>query len=192
MLGLIPSVEGLPRTKDQPPLSKKEFCTNGLQTWTGSSLGLQPAISPPDFGLVSLHNPVNQFCVYLYLSVCVCVLVAQLRLTLCDPIDCSLPGLSVHGILQAGILERRAIPFSRGSSQPKNQAQVSYIAGRFFTVWAMSKVPICTHTHTPCLFWRNLTNIDGLAGSLKKIRHFLNTYSQAKQFELHLVFTASH
>ena len=50
-----------------------------------------------------------------------------------------------------------------------------------------------THTHTPYLFWRNLFNIDGLAGSFfKKKRHFLNTYSQAKQFELHLVFTASH
>ena len=136
MLGLIQSAEGLPRTKDQPPLSKKEFCTNGLQTRTGSSLGLQPAISPPDFGLVSLHNSVNQFCVYLYLSisiciclylsvcvcvcVCVCVLVAQLCLTLCNSMDCSLPGLSVHGILQAGILEWGAVPFSRGSSQPRN------------------------------------------------------------------------
>ena len=44
------------------------------------------------------------------------VLVAQLFLTLCDPRDCSLPGSSVHGILQATILERVAISFSRGSS----------------------------------------------------------------------------
>ena len=44
------------------------------------------------------------------------VLVAQLCLTLCNPMDCSPPGLSVHGILQARILEWVAIPFSRGSS----------------------------------------------------------------------------
>ena len=50
--------------------------------------------------------------------------------TLCDPMDCSLPGSSVHGILQARILEWVAIPFSRGSSQSRDQTQVSCIAGR--------------------------------------------------------------
>ena len=45
--------------------------------------------------------------------VCVCVLIAQSCLTLCDPMDCSLPGSSVYGILQARILDRVAIPFSR-------------------------------------------------------------------------------
>ena len=64
------------------------------------------------------------------------VLVAQLCLTLCDPVDCSPPGFSVHGILQARILEWIAIPFSRGFTQPGDQIQVSCIAGRFFTVWA--------------------------------------------------------
>ena len=54
-------------------------------------------------------------------------------LTLCDPMDCSLPGSSVHGILQAKILEWGAVPFSRGSSQPRNQTRVSCIAGGFFT-----------------------------------------------------------
>ena len=48
--------------------------------------------------------------------------------------DCSPPGSSVHGILQARILESVAIPFSRGSSQPRNQTIVSYwLAGRFFS-----------------------------------------------------------
>ena len=56
--------------------------------------------------------------------------------TLRDPMDCSLPGSSVHGIFQARILERFAIPFSRGSSQPKDQNQVSCIAGIFFTIRA--------------------------------------------------------
>ena len=63
-------------------------------------------------------------------------LVPQSGLTLCDPVDCSPPGFSVHGILQARILEWIAIPFSRGSSQPGDRIQVSCIAGRFFTVWA--------------------------------------------------------
>ena len=53
-----------------------------------------------------------------------------------QPMDCSLPGSTVHGILQARILEWVAIPFSRGYSQPKDQTQVSQIAGRFFTIWS--------------------------------------------------------
>ena len=55
---------------------------------------------------------------------------------LCDPVDCSPPGSSVHGILQARILEWVAISFSRGSSWPRDQTQVSCIAGRCFNLWA--------------------------------------------------------
>ena len=62
------------------------------------------------------------------------VLVAQSCPTLCDPMDCSLPGSSVHGISQARILEWVAIPFSRGSSRPRDQTLVSCIAGRCFTL----------------------------------------------------------
>ena len=51
--------------------------------------------------------------------------------------NCSLPGFSVHEILHARILEWVAIFFSRGSNQPRDQSQVSYIAGEFFTVWAI-------------------------------------------------------
>ena len=57
--------------------------------------------------------------------------VAQWCPTLCNPMD-----YIVHGILQARILEWAAFPFSRGSSQPRDQTQVSCIAGRFFTSWA--------------------------------------------------------
>ena len=65
------------------------------------------------------------------------VLVAQSRLTLCDTMDRSPPGSSVHAILQARILELVAVQFSRGSSWwPWDQSQVFCIAGRFFTVWA--------------------------------------------------------
>ena len=53
---------------------------------------------------------------------------AQSCLTLCDPVDCTVPG-----ILQVGILEWVAFPFSRGCSQPRDRAQVSCIAGGFFT-----------------------------------------------------------
>ena len=64
------------------------------------------------------------------------VLVAQSYLTLCDPMDSSLPASSVHGIIQARILEWVAISFSRGSSQPRERTPVSCMAGTFFTVWA--------------------------------------------------------
>ena len=50
--------------------------------------------------------------------------------------DCSPPASSVHGIVQARILEGAAIPFSRGSSQPRDQTWVSRVAGRFFTIRA--------------------------------------------------------
>ena len=60
--------------------------------------------------------------------------VTQSCLTLCNPMDCSPPGSSVHGILQARILEWVAISFSRGSSQPRDRTQVSRIAGRPFNL----------------------------------------------------------
>ena len=59
------------------------------------------------------------------------VQVTQSCLTLCDPMD-----YTAHGIFQARILEWVAVPFSRGSSQPRDQTQVSCIAVRFFTSWA--------------------------------------------------------
>ena len=63
-------------------------------------------------------------------------LVAQSCPTLCDPMDCNLPGSCVHGLLQIRILEWVAIPFFRGSSRPGDWTQVSRIAARRFTVWA--------------------------------------------------------
>ena len=63
------------------------------------------------------------------------VKVAQSCLTLCHPMD-----YTVHGILQARILEWVAIPFSRGSSRPRDRTQVSHIAGGFFTSWATREV----------------------------------------------------
>ena len=64
------------------------------------------------------------------------LLVAHSSLTLYNPMNCSLPGSSVFGISQSRILVWFAISFSRGSSHPKDQTQVSCTAGRFFTVGA--------------------------------------------------------
>ena len=76
------------------------------------------------------------------------VLVTQSCPALCNHMDYSSPGSSVQGILQARILERGAIPFSRGSSSPMDRAQVSCLAGKFFSVSATrkplsSKLNIC-------------------------------------------------
>ena len=67
------------------------------------------------------------------------LVVAQSCLTLCDPMDCSPSGFSVHGILQARILEWVAIPFSRGSSWLRDRTWISRTVGKFFTIWATRK-----------------------------------------------------
>ena len=72
---------------------------------------------------------------------------AQSCLTLCNPVDCSLPGSSIHGIFQARVLEWVAIFFSRGSSLPRDQTQVSHIVGRRFTLW------VTIHTELLKTFW---------------------------------------
>ena len=61
---------------------------------------------------------------------------AQSCPTLCDLMDCGLPGSSVHGFLQARILECVGISFSRGSSQPRDPTWVTCIVDRFFTICA--------------------------------------------------------
>ena len=62
--------------------------------------------------------------------------VAQSCPILCDPIVCSLPAFSIHGILQARIMEWVTISFSRGSSRPRDWIRVSHIGGRRFNLWA--------------------------------------------------------
>ena len=64
-------------------------------------------------------------CVCVCVCVCVC---AQLCPTHCDPMDCSLPGSSVHGIFQARILEQVTVSSSRGSSQPRDRTHISYVS----------------------------------------------------------------
>ena len=80
------------------------------------------------------------------------MLVAQPCPTLWDPVDCSLPGSSVHGIFLTRILERVAISSSRGSSRLRDRTHVSCVscnAGRFFYCWAIGDLPACA--------WKNPT-----------------------------------
>ena len=87
--------------------------------------------------------------IYIYMKN-VKVLAAQLCLTICSPMDCSPLGSSVHGIQ----LEWVAMPFSKGSSQPRNRTQVSCIAGKFFTDWAMREALVSSTKHQkPLTVW---------------------------------------
>ena len=79
----------------------------------------------------------------IYITLCAVLCVVALSCpTLCNCMDCSPPGSSVHGILQARILEWVAMPSSRESSQVRDRTQVSGIAGRFFTVGATGEAHI--------------------------------------------------
>ena len=81
----------------------------------------------------------------------------QLFLTLCNPMDCSPPGSSVHGIIPAGILEWVAISSSRKSSQPRDQTHVSCLAGEFFTTEPSGKLSVSFLTKTLILHYQGPT-----------------------------------
>ena len=72
--------------------------------------------------------------------------------------DCSLAGSSVHGILQTRLLEWVAIPFSRGSSQPSDQTQVSCTAGSFLTIWATREACVVVLNSRSVLFSRSVVS----------------------------------
>ena len=105
----------------------------------------------------AVHNDFCNFSIVYYIaihSLKICSLVenmcsdTQSCPTLCDPTGCSQPGSSVHGILQKRILECVVISFSRGSSWPRDQIQVSHIAGRHFNLWATKE-----SNHRPKVEW---------------------------------------
>ena len=96
----------------------------------------KPSCSCCVVGMEGIHRKAQRLSGSIHL-----VIVTQSCPTLCDPTDCSLPGSSVHGILQARILEWIAIPFSRRTSQPRDWTLVSCLTGRFFTIWATGKLP---------------------------------------------------
>ena len=80
--------------------------------------------------------------VWATLSPCACVCVSRSVVSFCDLMDCSPPGYSVHGILQARTLEWVVMPSSRGSSWPRDRTWVFCIAGGFFTVWVTREAPL--------------------------------------------------
>ena len=86
----------------------------------------------------TLHSINSNYCCWCscYYNQCVWVLVTQWCLSLCNTMDYSSPGSSVHGIFQERILEWVDIPFTRRSFWPRDQTWVSCMAGRFHTVWA--------------------------------------------------------
>ena len=86
--------------------------------------------------------------------------------TLCDPMDCSLPGSPIHGILQAIVLEGVAISFSRGSSRPRDRTRVSRIVDRRFTVWATREPTIMSR-------WYTWTKFSFVPGEFQKIKSCL-------------------
>ena len=93
------------------------------------TLASTPRLRPVLSRASQLSQPISHFS-FPHMPV-LCCSTAQLCLTLCDPMDCT-----VHGLFQARILEWVAFPFSRGSPQPRDWTQVSCIVGRFFTSWA--------------------------------------------------------
>ena len=105
-------------------------------------------------------------CWIIYVCVCVCVYkseseVVQSCLTLCNPVDCGPPDSSIRGILQTRVLEWVAISFSSRSSQPRDQMQVSCIAGRCFTICA---------TREAHMYITNLINIVYLVLKLNNLK----------------------
>ena len=108
-----------------------------------------------------------------------CALVAQLCLTLDNPMDDSQPGSSVYGILQARVVEWVAIPFSRGSSRPRDRNWVSRIAGRFFTMglWmSICSSTMCIEAIFPslncfCTFVKDKTYLCGSISEFSNLFH---------------------
>ena len=89
------------------------------------------------------------------------VLVAQSCPTLCNPMDCSLRGSSVHRIFQTRILQWVAIPFFMGSSQPRDKTRVSHIAGTCFILYCLSHPPQFKNkgkTNNPTEKWAKTLN----------------------------------
>ena len=94
-----------------------------------------PSLSP---GICSDSCPLSQWCVRSMCCVLCCAQSPQSCPTLCDPVDCSPPGYSVHGISQARILEWVVVPSFRRSSQPRDWTPVSYLSR---TGWFLPLVP---------------------------------------------------
>ena len=107
-------------------------------------------------------------------------LVAWLCPTLCEPMDCSQPGSSVHGILQARILEWVAFPFSRVSSQPRDWTRISCIVDRYFIVWATRIVSKISKANVQTVFTLRPQNI--IRSTEKEIPYWITEFHCLKEF----------
>ena len=103
------------------------------------------------------------------------VKVAQSCPTLCDPMD-----YTIHSILQVSILEWVAFPFSRGSSQPRDQTQVSRIAGGFFTSWATREARETNKVHLKKWKETGQINFAGLFYLPQHLQNIINMLSREK------------
>jgi len=104
--------------------------------------------------------------------------------------DCSPPGSSVHGILQARVLESVAIPFSMGPSLSRDQPQDSCIAGIFFTIWTTREALIWIHWLLNSQFYMRvfLKNFQ----SISEISLTLSIYPSIHQFFIYRLSLSSH
>ena len=131
-------------------------------------------------------------------------LVAQSCLTVCNPMDCSPPGSSVHGILQTRILEWVAIPFSRGCSWLRSRTLFSCIVGRFFTIWALGKpwIRIIRYTNYPStvlgpgnknlkVFWEDKSR-SGAMASASRHQEFWKHFIYYLITTMNVLFLLSH
>ena len=111
--------------------------------------------------------------------------VAQSCPTLCYPMDCSLPGSSVHGIFQAIVLEWIAISFSRGPSQPRDWTRVSCIVDRRFTIWATREVPFIVVGKIKCInAYKLLSTVSRIQETLSVSTLVLMIYTEAEYYFL--------
>ena len=122
-------------------MHRSVFSSRGVETRVGWWAHEQPVPKGPTSGHEASSPGCRLWCRGLYRESQPSIMkaeseseVTQSCLTLCDPMDCSLPSSSVHGIFQARTLEWVAISFSRGSFQPRDRTQISHTAGRRFTV----------------------------------------------------------
>ena len=157
-------INAMPRVStSQPCICKKEEMSSGLTSSKITSLlwKAEQFPAPPNTHYLEPWKP------RVHDVICVC---AQLPLcpTLCDPMDCSPPGSSVHGILQARILEWVAMSSSTGSSWPKDWTYISCVSSigrQILYHWATWEAPFradwvfksrenALHTHgDPCFYW---------------------------------------
>ena len=156
------------------------WSSSGLRRWLYNQLDVAAPPRPQPRGSEELQCGCIQLSVYQ-------ALVAQSSPILCDPMDCSPPGFSVHGISQARILKWVAIPFFRGSSWPRAWTRVSCIAVRFLpseppgskrTLWVLFSVKAILPGFTPTTCHAELTDEKDIhVLVLKPPRHNINFFN---------------